>query len=170
MSCFNIYYLRDIFNEQLDIDLEYVIEDLKEDLKDYPKILEEQLEIIENYRGNNPDIGLRALLEAIVKDWLEVQSGKTQIKYYNMMVQEKCYDERFVYTMPEFWDNVRELGLDIGEIAKGIVKGDFRPWDNYALIDDSGRFYSSDYLEDLIGELEDIAEFMVDEDLLDEVE
>lgn len=170
MSCFNIYYLRDIFNEQLDIDLEYVIEDLKEDLKDYPKILEEQLEIIENYRGNNPDIGLRALLEAIVKDWLEVQSGKTQIKYYNMMVQEKSYDERFVYTMPEFWDNVRELGLDIEEIAKGIVKGDFRPWDNYALMDDSGRFYSSDYLEDLIGELEDIAEFMVDEDLLDEVE
>lgn len=169
MSCFNIYYLRDIFNEQLDIDLEYVIEDLKEDLKDYPELLEEQLDMIENYRENDTE-GLRALLEAIVKDWLEVQSGKTQIKYYNMMVQEKSYDERFVYTMSEFWDNIRELDLESEKIAEGIVRGDFRPWDNYALMDDSGRFYSSDYPEDLIGELEDIAEFMVDEDLLDEVE
>lgn len=170
MSCFNIYFLRDIYNEQLDIDLEYAIEDLKEDLKDYPKILEEQLEIVENYRKNNPDMGLRELLEAITKDWLEVQSSKTQIKYYNMMVQEKSYDERFVYTMPEFWDNIRELDLESEKIAEGIVRGDFRPWDNYALMDDSGRFYSSDYPEDLIGELEDIAEFMVSEDLLDEVE
>lgn len=55
MSCFNIYYLRDIFNEQLDIDLEYVIEDLKEDLKDYPELLEEQLEMIENYRENDTE-------------------------------------------------------------------------------------------------------------------
>ena len=169
MSCFNIYYLRAIFNEQLDIDLEYVIEALKEDLKDSPEVLEEQLEIIENYRKNGTE-GLRALIEAIVKDWLEVQSGKTQIKYYNMMVQKKGYDKRFVYTMSEFWDNIRELDLEYEKIAEGIVRGDFRPWDNYALMDESGRFYSSDYPEDLIVELEDIAEFMVSEDLLDEVE
>lgn len=169
MSAFNIYFLRDIFNEQYDIDIEHTIECLKEDLKDHPSILEEQLEMVENCQRDGCS-GLRGILESITKSWLEAQSGKTQLKYYNMMVQEKGYDERFAYIMHEFWDNVRELGLEPEEIAKGIVEGSFRPWDNYALMDDSGRFYSSDYPEDLIGEFEDIAEFMVDEDLLDEVE
>ena len=33
-----------------------------------------------------------------------------------------------------------------------------------------GDFISAYYAEDLIGEFDDVAEFMVDEDLLDEVE
>jgi hypothetical protein len=168
MSAFNIYFLRDIFNEQYDIDIEHTIECLKEDLKDYPSILEKQLEMVENCQRDGCN-GLRDILVSITKSWLEVQSGKTQIKYYNLMVQEKSYDECFAYIMHEFWDSVRELGLDAEKIAEGIVRGNFRPWDNYALMDDSGRFYSSDYPEDLIGELEDIAEFMVDEDLFEEV-
>lgn len=169
MFAYNIHFLREIYNECCDCDIEFVIADLKEGLQDYPSILEKQLEMIENCQRDGCN-SLRDILVSITKSWLEVQSGKTQLKYYNMMVQEKSYDERFAYIMHEFWDNVRELGLEPEEIAKGIVEGSFRPWDNYALMDDSGRFYSSDYPEDLIGEFEDIAEFMVDEDLLDEVE
>lgn len=75
-----------------------------------------------------------------------------------------------IYFLRDIYNEQLDIDLESEKIAEGIVRGDFRPWDNYALMDDSGRFYSSDYPEDLIGELEDIAEFMVSEDLLDEVE
>lgn len=168
MSAFNIYFLRDIFNEQYDIDIEHTIECLKEDLKDYPSILEEQLEMVENCQRDGCS-GLRGILESITKSWLEVQSDETQLRYYNTMCNERFYDDAFVYTMEEFWEAVKDQGLEPEEIAEHIENGRFFRYHRYAMFNGDGDFISAWHAEDLIGEFDDVAEFMVEEDLLDEV-
>lgn len=168
MSAFNIYFLRDIFNEQYDIDIEHTIECLKEDLKDHPSILEDQLEMIENCQRDGCT-GLRGILESITKSWLEVQSDETQLRYYNTMCNERFYDDAFVYTMEEFWEAVKDQGLEPEEIAEHIENGRFFRYHRYAMFNGDGDFISAWHAEDLIGEFDDVAEFMVEEDLLDEV-
>lgn len=169
MSAFNIHFLREMYNENFDSDIEFVIADLKEELKDYPSILEKQLEMVENCQRDGCN-GLRDILVSITKSWLEVQSNETQLRYYNTMCNEKYYDDAFVYPMEEFWEAVKDQGLEPQEIAEHIEKGRFFSYHNYAMFNGDGDFISAYYAEDLIGEFDDVAEFMVDEDLLDEVE
>ena len=72
--------------------------------------------------------------------------------------------------MEEFWEAVKDQGLEPQEIAEHIENDRFFSYHNYAMFNGNRDFISAYYAEDLIGEFDDVAEFMVDEDLLDEVE
>ena len=171
MLAYNIQYLREIYNEQYDMDVEYIPEALRKHLEGWGEDeLEDQLEMVENLRKCGLT-SLREMLVDVVKGWLEdYTDDATRVKFYNMMCNERSYDDAFVYTMEEFWEAVKDRGLEPQEIAEHIEHGHFFSYHRYAMFNGDGDFISAHYYaQDLIGEFDDVAEFMVDEDLLDEV-
>lgn len=169
MTPVNIYYLREMYNELYDSDIEHVIEDLKEELKDQPETLKEQLAIV-SYYANEGCVGLYDILVTITKEWLEYTAeDERKLYYYNTMCNEKFYDDAFIYTMEDFWKAVEDQGLSAQEAAELSTYQHFDPREPYAMFDGEGNFISSDVAAYLIGDFTDVAEFMVEQDLLDEV-
>lgn len=170
MFAYNIQYLREIYNEQDDMDVEYIPEALRKHLEGWGEDeLEDQLEMVENLRKCGLT-SLREMLVDVVKEWLEdYTDDKTRVKLYNMMCNEKFYDDAFIYTREEFWQAVEDQGYTLEEVAEQVYDSDFNPHYHLFMFNGDGDFRSSDVAAYLIGDFTDVAEFMVEEDLLDEV-